>query len=514
MPAARRTASGPRRGPTVVAGLGALGLVAWGGLVALSFSEPLSMLWGPWFWGLAVALGLSALAALAVLASASRSAGTLAPGAPLRLTLLAGLMGLAVLLFALQPARDVTVALTAGLTGGLAAVLVLTARALPRRLSRSLDLTAVLLIVLVLAAEAVTRVWDAAARPALLAPTEADAAAMLARHRLAPGTLRFGFPINSRGDYDAELDRASPAARDRLVVAIGDSFANGVVPHHYHYTTEAERHLAALTGQTWEVYNMGAPAIGPREYLHLIRHEALALEPDAIVVGLFTGNDLVAAAQGTRPAPDGPARWFGREHFKSALALTRLVRLWGQPTTGAPPAAGSDPVRDLASLRRLYPWIDDVGAEQPFMLRYDFARVERQRAGGVCNDDDAPYDATEAVLAEMAEACGDIPLLVMVIPDEFQVEPDVWELVVSADGADLDRDRPHRELTRRLAAPAFTEAGGHALHLLEPLRAVPPLPDGRRHVYHLHDTHFNARGNRAAGQALGAALAGLLSADG
>jgi hypothetical protein len=35
---------------------------------------------------------------------------------------------------------------------------------------------------------------------------------------------------------------------------------------------------------------------------------------------------------------------------------------------------------------------------------------------------------------------------------------------------------------------------------------VPPLADARRHVYHRQDTHFNARGNRIAGEALGEAL--------
>jgi hypothetical protein len=46
------------------------------------------------------------------------------------------------------------------------------------------------------------------------------------------------------------------------------------------------------------------------------------------------------------------------------------------------------------------------------------------------------------------------------------------------------------------------ERGIAALDLLPRLRAQEPLPDGRRHLYHLRDTHFNARGNEAAGAAL------------
>ena len=40
------------------------------------------------------------------------------------------------------------------------------------------------------------------------------------------------------------------------------------------------------------------------------------------------------------------------------------------------------------------------------------------------------------------------------------------------------------------------------LALLPILRSVVPLPDGQRHLYHLQDTHFNARGNDVAGKAM------------
>ena len=34
------------------------------------------------------------------------------------------------------------------------------------------------------------------------------------------------------------------------------------------------------------------------------------------------------------------------------------------------------------------------------------------------------------------------------------------------------------------------------------LSAQPPMADGHRHLYHIRDTHFNARGNRIVGEAL------------
>jgi hypothetical protein len=84
------------------------------------------------------------------------------------------------------------------------------------------------------------------------------------RHRLRPGTMRWGFPVNRQGHYDSELEPSRP---DRpVVVSIGDSFGAGVVPHAFHFTTVAETRLGGI-----EIANFGVPAIGPEEYLHLLR---------------------------------------------------------------------------------------------------------------------------------------------------------------------------------------------------------------------------------------------------
>jgi len=91
---------------------------------------------------------------------------------------------------------------------------------------------------------------------------------------------------------------------------------------------------------------------------------------------------------------------------------------------------------------------------------------------------------------------------VMLIPDEFQVEDTIWELArAGVDGERFDRDRPQRVLTAWLA-----EQGIPCLDLLPALLRVPPLADGRRHLYHLRDTHFNARGNAVAGEQLASLL--------
>ena len=69
----------------------------------------------------------------------------------------------------------------------------------------------------------------------------------------------------------------------------------------------------------------------------------------------------------------------------------------------------------------------------------------------------------------------------------------------------LDRDLPQR----RIAAFLEQEGIPH-LDLLPILRAAEPMEDGQLRLYHLRDTHFNARGNAATElnrQANAAALA-------
>ncbi len=53
-----------------------------------------------------------------------------------------------------------------------------------------------------------------------------------------------------------------------------------------------------------------------------------------------------------------------------------------------------------------------------------------------------------------------------------------------------------------LAVAAIAREDLPYLDLRPIFRAVPPLPDGDRHLYHRQDTHLNVRGNRVAGEQL------------
>ena len=99
-------------------------------------------------------------------------------------------------------------------------------------------------------------------------------------------------------------------------------------------------------------------------------------------------------------------------------------------------------------------------------------------------------EALDAIHASLGDR-----LLLVVIPDEFQVNDALYErLLENVERREVyDRDLPQRLLRDYAGA-----RGIPMLDLLPILRAAEP----EGHTYHLRDTHWNARGNRIAGQAI------------
>lgn len=327
------------------------------------------------------------------------------------------------------------------------------------------------------------------------------------RFRCKPNELRFGFACNERGFYDGPLARR--AAGEVRVAAIGDSFHVGSVPHAWHFTSVCEAQLEI------EVDNLGVAGIGPPEYLHLLLEEALPLDPSAVVVSLFVGNDL-DYAESEADVPSSWLRgWLERERVLIAVVPRRLARMraerahasgaMGDVTSQGPAGAGAPASASREELLSSLPWLADPRLEQPSLSTDAWLRLEQRRALEICRGEPRSLRASCERLRQMKAACGSIPFGVLLLPDELQVEDELWRSVSSAAGVPLERDLP-----QRLLAEWLTEQEIPFVDLLPALRSVPPLADGKRHVYHVQDTHFNARGNAEAGKALAALVQSLL----
>ncbi len=331
--------------------------------------------------------------------------------------------------------------------------------------------------------------------PFLARETETVEAA-LGRFRLPPGALHFSFPCNSGSHYDLEF----APGREATVVSIGDSFSFGVVPHLYHYTTVAERQLEGVA-----IHNLGYAGIGPGGYLHILENQGLDLQADLVLVNFFIGNDLFEAAR-WNAEPDFITSLCDRRNVLSYLLPQRLYRLaTGDSGLGVLGKSEmkiqteGEVVNDAENLLRQYPWLENPNLEPASLTAPAFLQMEVERA--VLNEQADQYGGYELLfrsIDEMLGMLGEKPFCVMLIPDQYQVDDGLWDRIARVLGrSDLDRDEP-----QRMIGAWLRRRGISYLDLLPSLRERPPMADGERHLYHLRDTHFNARGNAVAGKAL------------
>src|SRR5262249_38631319 len=99
-----------------------------------------------------------------------------------------------------------------------------------------------------------------------------------------------GFHLNSRGFKDVEYSTQKAAGTFRIL-GIGDSFAFGAVPYANNYLTLLKDELNR-TGKHVELINMGIPGIGPTDYLSVLVHEGLELNPDMMLLSFSMGSDF------------------------------------------------------------------------------------------------------------------------------------------------------------------------------------------------------------------------------
>jgi len=459
---------------------------------------------------------LCSVAALSMaLVSGSRKLLRRFTGADIRILLYVMAAGLVLQFAYFQPYSSRLFKTALALTlGGYAIVMLIQpilAPRLPARLVALVNVVLMNVLIFALLAEVSLRIIAVVVPLPIFQQGDESAAQMIRRYRLQPGEVRWGFAVNSRGDYDEE-----PGVRragQPLVISIGDSFSAGIVPHKDHFTTVAERVL----GGGVDLYNAGVPGIGPPEYLYLMQTEALPRQPDVLLVNLFIGNDLDSYR-----SPHFASILLDRSNLLIFQVPRRMFRIRRGLASGAetigPPSQGEvvgQVERPQGGLSHAESTVESPGlatlAKELSSFRLaEFMRVERERAAAVCaegRDVDVRYTGLWAEILKLKAAAGNIPILFMLIPDEFQVEDALWNEVAASIQRPLTRDQPQERITAFLR-----QEGIPSLDLLPALRAIPRQADGNRHLYHPQDTHFNGRGNQVAGEKLAEFLRPYLKA--
>jgi hypothetical protein len=284
--------------------------------------------------------------------------------------------------------------------------------------------------------------------------------------RLRPGhDYGDGLRGNRLGYPGREFDRQHRSGILRIA-ALGDSFAVGpAVPFADNYLSVLEQSLSGV-----EVYNFGVSGAGPREYREILERDVWPHQPDVVLMSIFVGNDVTESLA-------TPRHLDPRQHALYLLGERswKLLReRFRQPS--APERATT---RSTA----------------PPLSPQTFREVEARRLA-VCYHPIEPalekkWQRTLGHLDAIVRRCKDrrVPLTVVLIPDEFQVNPAALADAMAEAG--VDRGRVDVELPQRRLKAFFAERGVPCLDLLP---AFVEVTD----TYAPRDTHWNARGNRLA----------------
>jgi hypothetical protein len=329
------------------------------------------------------------------------------------------------------------------------------------RLGRVADLVATNLALTLALAEFSLRAFAALAGTSLVVSDTLDS------HRLMPGRdYGGGLRGNSLG-YPGRDSRREKQPGIFRIAALGDSFAVGpAVPFAENYLTLLEKQLPHV-----EVYNFGVSGAGPREYREILRRDVWTYQPDLVLLSVFVGNDITEVL--------ATPRHMDPRQLSLYLLLTRGWRLvseqWRQADTMAGAGSHHLPARGLAPGT-----FREVEARRLAICRLPVtAAMERKWRRALAD--------LEGIVSD-CRARGK-PFAVVLIPDEFQVNPAV--LRMAANEANVEPSSRDLEYPQRRLAAFFAQSGVPCLDLRPEFAGVPA-------TYAPRDTHWNERGNRLA----------------
>ncbi|MDH3638751.1 MAG: SGNH/GDSL hydrolase family protein [Gammaproteobacteria bacterium] len=303
------------------------------------------------------------------------------------------------------------------------------------------------------------------------------------RWRRAPGAQDMDIRLNSLGFKDVEF--GAKKGDVYRIVALGDSFVYGNVPYRNNFLTVLEENLAGIG--KYEVLNMGIPGIGPSDYLSLLVREGLLLDPDAVLVSFFVGNDITeGASKGQRYSI---ARYF------YLWAVLRYY-LWVRPFVEDPEKM---PDRDTD----YYGYCDTC----PTLEQDKYLDIETKRAeiffSNLSDTEDKVVRALKPIF-EMKDLCDDrqIDFFLVLVPDEVQVSEELAAQVMKR-GYEPYKQYWDSSLPNRLLIKHLRVQGTKVLDLTSAFVQTAK----EEHLYIPSNTHWNIRGNELAGDLIASWLA-------
>ena len=300
--------------------------------------------------------------------------------------------------------------------------------------------------------------------------------------------FRTDIRVNQQGFRHAH--DIGPKPTDALrVLMIGDSFPMGVgVDEADTLAAQLERVLKPPSAaRRVEVVNAGVPGYATVQELAQLEARGLALRPDLVLLVFFIGNDVAESTLQPQAIRDG--------YLVSGAAVSdgwrTAVLTW------------------LSIHSQLYrflgPWLDRLHGRadaEGEVLRKAFLDVYDRHVTGLA------WAATGAAIerfAAITQRAG-VDRAMVVVPDQMQVSPPLWQTVLVETGLDDQRVGPMvpNERLRAIAAHA-------GVPLLDLTAALAAGGDGGS-LYFPQDHHLTVAGTAQAMGALGPFVQGLVDA--
>ena len=314
-----------------------------------------------------------------------------------------------------------------------------------------------------------------------------------------------GFRVRPRAGHTNELgfnDRDYPLQRPPgvfRILVIGDSFgwAGGM---HGNYTAVLEQKLndGGRAGPV-EVINATLPMSHTGEQRVLLEKYGLRFEPHLVVLGFFVGNDFLDADPRRKRIVVNDTYLDikkGRELTLFGYPIVRRSRLLAfvkqkyRLFREGPRYEASEQAEETSAAQGTY-------SEETFLSlerdRLEFCNLKSHAQGTYAANIGYVFDSVRA-MRDMLRARG-IPLIVAILPDEFQVDDALARAVFSH--FKLDRNDYDLTLMQRVLRHFLESENVPYIDMLERFRQVAR----QERLYRLRDSHWNAAGNR-----LGAAI--------
>ena len=310
---------------------------------------------------------------------------------------------------------------------------------------------------------------------------------------LLPG---FEGTITNRTEYDHEVSVNSVGLRgpevesvgDALrVLALGDSFTFGIGVEDEETFVFQLADLFDATGQRAVAFNAGVPGYGVPDSVDRLARHIESLEPDLVVLALFTGNDLQEAAQ-----PDAGVRGgliLRGDQVKSAGLKDWLYRhshLYVLLKSAVPSQA-------LEAMRAR------LGMSESRRTRRLLHELEIYRlpAGGSLGEQGR--EATDQALERLVDLAGthDTAVAAIIIPSLAQIDAERWDLSLRELG--LDSGEFEVDLPTRILSEVLADNGIPTLDLSDGMRSA---QRGSEPPYFVVDRHWTPAGHRLAAEQL------------